>query len=86
MILDQSASPVPFLSPSGQMKLQNLKVAGFRGATVLAVQTDINAFCAGQAVTGPPVFAAGFVAEQTFVGLQFIAVGTDVVAYLAYTD
>jgi hypothetical protein len=76
----------PPLSPSGHMQLRNLKVAGFRGATVLAVQTDINDFCAGRAVTGPPAFAAGFLQDATYIGVQFLTVGGDIVAYLYYTD
>lgn len=82
----QPAQALGLQTPSGHMKLGHLKVAGFRGTTVLELQTDINDFCAGRLVTGPPTFNAGAVGEATFVGVQFLVVGTDLVAYLFYAD
>ena len=68
------------------MKLKYLKVATFENADVEALMDDINAWTNGEAVTGPPAFAAGFVKEQSFVGVSFFFDGTTYTALVAYTE
>lgn len=68
------------------MKLRNLKVATFENAAIEALMDDINNWTSGVAVTGPPAFAAGFVAEQTFSSIQFFFDGTTYTALVAYTE
>ena len=64
------------------MRLAMVKGAVFDHATAATVQSDINTWLAGGAVSIAATFPAGFVKDQQFVG--FTAAGTRVVIF--YTE
>lgn len=74
---------------SGSMPVRSCKVACFKQATPTLLEADLNNFFKGVAVAGgagATAYGANFIAEQTFLGLQILQQGTDLVAFVAYTD
>jgi len=68
------------------MKLGSMKVAIFSQATVALLQTDVNNFLSGLAVTGPPAFTADFAGNKEFVQIFFITTAGVFSAMIVYTE
>ncbi len=51
------------------MKVRELKVAVFENADKAVLQTDVNDWTQGKAVSASATFAAGFVTEQELVSV-----------------
>ncbi len=68
------------------MKLGAVRVATFVNADIAVLMADINKFLNGQAVTGPPAYAADFVAEKQYIETRFAYNGTNYSAMLVYSE
>ena len=68
------------------MKLGAVKVALFYNTVLDDLLDDINNFLRGEAVTGPPAYAEGFVREQELVSIDFRADGATYTAMIVYTE
>lgn len=66
------------------MKAGNVRVATFENASIEDLMNDINSFMSGDAVTGPPAFAADFIKEAEFIDIQFRSDGATYSAMIVY--
>lgn len=72
------------------MKLRQVKMASFVKSTLVAVQTAVNAFTAGLAVSsgdsGTVAYAAGESGERTLVDQQYAFDGANHAVVLFYAE